>query len=382
MQGRLLVLRGKLTIEIRCLLAPNTVTDDVSLEDKSPTVNMVFICATNFCKLSMKKPSNLLLKLSRRIFEDAQSREKFIEALINPQPFNPCILWCRERPKTSPFEIESPIFWQPDFIDRLSLGVKPGKHPLHNEGYFYCLDFSSVFAASSLLTISQPVVSQAVVGQSINTVFDMCAAPGGKSIFAWKLLQPNLLISNEVIGKRLGMLISNFKRCHIYPHIIVNRDSSIFADKIPLSSNLVIVDAPCSGQSLLAKGDKAPGCFHPTTINKNANRQKRIIANSAQIVAPQGYLAYTTCTYSPEENEGVCEWLLKKFPQFEAIEIDHLKSYQSELTTIPCYRMFPQSGLGAGAFTVLLKNTEEKPANQINADILSSFTNLVGKNPK
>ena len=330
----------------------------------------------------MEKPSNLLLKLSKRIFEDAESREKFIEALINPQPFHPCILWCGEKPETSPFETEIPIFWQPDFIDRLSLGAKPGKHPLHTQGYFYCLDFSSVFAASSLLTISQAVIPQSVVPQSINTVFDMCAAPGGKSIFAWKLLQPDLLISNEVIGKRLGMLISNFKRCHIYPHIIVNRDSSIFAENIPLSSNLVIVDAPCSGQSLLAKGDKVPGCFHPTTINKNANRQKRIIANSAQIVASEGYLAYTTCTYSPEENEGVCEWLLNKFPQFEAIEIAHLKAYQSELTTIPCYRMFPQSGLGAGAFTVLFQNTEEKVANPINLEVLSSFTKIIGKEPQ
>lgn len=360
----------------------------------------------------MEKPSNLLLKLSKRIFEDAQSREKFIEALINPKPFHPCILWCREKPNISPFETEVPIFWQPDFIDRLSLGARPGKHPLHHQGYFYCLDFSSVFAASSLLTVSQsvssqPIISQPVDSQSvssqpvgsqsvgfqfvasqaldsqpISTVFDMCAAPGGKSIFAWRLLQPNLLISNEVVGKRLGMLISNFKRCQIHPYILVNRDSSIFAENIPLSSNLVIVDAPCSGQSLLAKGDKAPGCFHPTTVNKNANRQKRIIANSAQIVTPQGYLSYTTCTYSPEENERVCEWLLKKFPQFKAIEVNHLKAYQSELTNIPCYRMFPQSGLGAGAFTALFQNTEEKVANPINLEILSSFTKVVGKNPE
>ncbi len=352
----------------------------------------------------MEKPSNLLLKLSRRIFDNIESREKFIEALINPQPFHPCILWCREKPKDSPFEVEVTIDWQPDFIDRLSLAAKPGKHPLHAQGYFYCLDFSSVFAASILLTIhqsiihqpiisesvisgsvisesiiSESIISEFVISKSINTVFDMCAAPGGKSIFAWKLLQPNLLISNEVIGKRLGMLMSNFKRCYIHPHIIVNRDSSIFAEKIPLSSDLVIVDAPCSGQSLLAKGNKAPGCFHPTTINKNANRQKRIIANSAQIVAPQGYLAYTTCTYSPEENERVCEWFLKKFPQFKAIESDRLKAYRSQLTNIPCYRMFPQSGLGAGAFTVLFQNTEDKPANSVNVEILSSFTKVIGK---
>jgi 16S rRNA C967 or C1407 C5-methylase (RsmB/RsmF family) len=225
------------------------------------------------------------------------------------------------------------------------LGEKPGQHPLHQQGYFYCLDFSSVFAATTLLAIPVP----------ISLVFDMCAAPGGKSIFAWKALQPELLISNEVIGKRLGMLISNLKRCQISPSVVVNRDSSIFAEMFPCSSNIVIVDAPCTGQSLLAKGEKAPGCFHPTAINKSANRQKRIIANSAKLVSPQGYLAYMTCTYSPEENEQVCEWFLERFPQFQAIEISILAKYQSHLAKMPCYRMFPQDMLGAGALKMSVK---------------------------
>ncbi len=309
----------------------------------------------------MEIPSNLLLKLSKRLFKNLENQEKFIEALIKPKPFLPCILWCQEKPENLPFIVERSISWQPSFIDRLPLGTKPGQYSLHEQGYFYSLDFSSVFAASILLEITQPV----------QVIFDMCAAPGGKSIFAWKLLQPELLVSNEVIGKRLGMLISNLKRCQISPSIVVNRDSSIFAESIPLSSDLVIVDAPCTGQSLLAKGEKAPGCFHPSAINKSANRQKRIIANSAQIVAPQGYLAYMTCTYSPEENEEVCEWLLRKFPQFKPVEVSHLKDSQSHLTTIPCYRMFPQSGLGAGAFTVLFKNTNECDKQEIDTDSIS-----------
>jgi 16S rRNA C967 or C1407 C5-methylase (RsmB/RsmF family) len=313
----------------------------------------------------MEKPSNLLLKLTRRLFDNPDEQDEFIQALVNPQPFNPCILWCQKKPEVSLFPVETPTVWQPDFIDRLVKGEKPGKHQLHQQGYFYCLDFSSVFAASALLEISLP----------IKLVFDMCAAPGGKSVFAWKLLQPKLLISNEVIGKRLGMLISNLKRCQINPSGVVNRDSSIFAETIPLSSDLVIVDAPCTGQSLLAKGEKADGCFHPTSINKSANRQKRIIANSAQIVAPQGYLAYMTCTYSPEENEQVCEWLLENFPQFKPVEINHLKGYQSHLTTIPCYRIFPQSRLGAGAFTALFKNTEEAEVNEVDINDLSLVWN-------
>lgn len=309
----------------------------------------------------MEKPSNLLLKVARRLFDDADEQAKFIEALVNPKPFSPCILWCQDKPEISHFVVETPTSWQPEFIDRLSLGEKPGQHPLHQQGYFYCLDFSSVFAASVLLTINQPVP----------LVFDMCAAPGGKSVFAWKALKPDLLISNEVIGKRLGMLISNLKRCQIQPSCVVNRDSSIFAEMFAESSNLVLVDAPCTGQSLLAKCEKAPGCFHHTAINKSANRQKRIIANSAQVVAPQGYLVYMTCTYSPEENEQVCEWFLARFPQFQAVEVSHFSKYQSHLTSIPCYRMFPQDGLGAGAFTVLFKNMNEGDAKQINLNNLA-----------
>ncbi|TAF04784.1 MAG: RsmB/NOP family class I SAM-dependent RNA methyltransferase [Nostocales cyanobacterium] len=314
----------------------------------------------------MEKPSNLLLKVSRRLFDHTDEQAKFIDALVNPKPFSPCIIWCQDKPEVAPFSVEIPTLWQPQFVDRLQIGEKPGQHLLHQQGYFYCLDFSSVFAASILLTINQPVP----------LVFDMCAAPGGKSVFAWKALKPDLLISNEVIGKRLGMLIYNLKRCQIKPSCVVNRDSSIFAEMFSQSSNLVMVDAPCTGQSLLAKSEKAPGCFHHTAINKSANRQKRIIANSAQMVSPQGYLAYMTCTYSPEENEQVCEWFLQRFPQFQAVEVSHLSNYQSHLTTVPCYRMFPQDGLGAGAFTVLFKNMAEGEAKKVDLDTIAILNKM------
>lgn len=298
----------------------------------------------------MEAPSKLLVKLSRQLFSDAEEREKFVEAIANPQPFNPCILWRNQPANPHPFAVETPTPWQPEFCDRLSLKTKPGQHPLHQQGDFYCLDFSSVFAASSLLTIPK----------SVNLILDMCAAPGGKSLFAWKALQPDLILCNEVIGKRTGMLISNLKRCEIHPSFVSSKDSKILAEIIPKTANVVIVDAPCTGQSLLAKGGKALGCFHPVNINKNANRQKRILANSAKTVAPQGYLAYMTCTYSREENEGVSEWFLSKFPEFEAIAVPPLVAYQSHLTDIPCYRMLPQTGLGAGAFSILFRNKSKE----------------------
>lgn len=294
----------------------------------------------------MAQASNLLVKLARRLFANPHEQNKFIDALTNPQELGSCILWCQQQPQEIDWEILPPTTWQPNFIQRIAPGSKPGRHPFHEQGYFYCLDFSSVFAASILLTIPAP----------IHCIFDMCAAPGGKGIFAQTLFQANLLISNETIGKRIGMLVSNLNRCQIQPVAVVSRDSSFFAEHIPQSCDLVIVDAPCSGQSLLVKGESVPGCFHPTTINKNANRQKRILANSAQLVAPQGYLAYMTCTYSIEENEGVCDWLLNKFPQFQPVPVPHLEEFRSHLSPNPYYRMFPFHQLGAGAFTALFKN--------------------------
>lgn len=310
----------------------------------------------------MEKPSNLLLKLTRNLFTDTTEQEKFIQAIVNPQPFNPCILWLQQKPTIHPFTVENPTHWQPEFVDRLAINTKPGKHQLHESGHYYCLDFSSIFAASILLTISQPV----------KLILDMCAAPGGKSIFAWKTLHPELLISNEVIGKRIGMLISNLKRCQISQSVVTSADSEKLAEIIPQTANLVIVDAPCTGQSLLAKGEKAPGCFHPVTINSNANRQKRILANSAKIVAPQGYLAYMTCTYSPAENEQVTEWFIAKFPQFQPVQVTDLAAHQSHLTNLHCYRMWPQDRLGAGAFTVLFQNQEEGRINQLSEDFLDA----------
>lgn len=303
----------------------------------------------------MDKPSNLLLKLSRQLFTDSADQETFVDALMHPKSFHPCILWCQSKPQDIPFVIEPALNWQPEFVDRLSRSEKPGQHSLHEQGFYYCLDFSSIFAASVLLRVVEP----------IEFVFDMCAAPGGKSIFAWKRFSPKQLLSNEVIGKRTAALISNFKRCKISPAWVLSLDSQVLADLIPRSLPLVLVDAPCSGQSLIAKGGKAPGCFHPVHVNKNANRQKRILANSAQLVSPGGYLTYMTCTYSPEENEQVIAWFLERFPNFQTVKVPDLLDYQSHLTETFCYRMFPQTGLGAGAFTTLLQNTESGKANSL-----------------
>lgn len=308
-------------------------------------------------------PSKLLLKFAQRLFAESADQEAFIHALTNPQSQPASILWNRPKPADFEFTPLPAVSWQPPWVDRLPIESQPGKHAWHAAGYYYCLDFSSVFAASPLMAVPT----------NPSLVIDLCAAPGGKSLFAYQALQPQLLLSNEVIGKRLGMLISNLKRCQATPAAVTNLDSQVLAAQLPRRAPIVIVDAPCTGQSLLAKGEKAPGCFHPVTINQNANRQKRILANAAQLVAPQGYLAYMTCAFSAAENEQVSAWFLARFPQFKPVAIPHLQAYQSHLSQLPCYRLWPQSGLGAGAFTILMHNTEQGEPADGSAEVLKDL---------
>ncbi|NJL47420.1 MAG: RsmB/NOP family class I SAM-dependent RNA methyltransferase [Leptolyngbyaceae cyanobacterium SM2_5_2] len=311
----------------------------------------------------MVTPSNLLLKLSHKLFNQAYEQQAFVAALMTPQPYPAALLWMQSRPDPFPFALASPLPWQPAWVDRLTPGQRPGQHPLHDQGAYYCLDMASVFAAAVLAAIPTPVA----------TVLDLCAAPGGKSLLAWQLLAPQQLWCNEVIRKRVKVLIANLKRCGLTDALVFNLDPKIWADQIPHTASVVIVDAPCSGQSLLAKGDRALGCFHPVNISRDASRQKRILGNAAQTVASGGYLAYMTCTFSPEENEQVVAWFLKTFPQFEPVTVPLLQGYASSLTDFPCYRLWPQSGIGAGGFTSLFQNQGDAPRSAVSEEFVTTY---------
>ena len=301
----------------------------------------------------MEKVPKFQAKLAKSLFTSQVDQDAFLEALHTTQPDSEALILLTKNELTSNFDTFPSLDWQNEFILRLKPDQRPGTTKSHEEGCIYCLDFSSVFAASVLNCINDP----------IDSILDVCAAPGGKAIFAWKLLSPNFIICNEVIGKRIAALISNLKRCKIEPAFVSGLDVGTLSKRYSSLFDLVLVDAPCSGQSLLVKGKPSPGAFHPSTINLNSNRQKRIIANASQCVAPGKYLVYMTCTFSKEENEDVLKWFVKKFPNFVNIKVDQLSEYQSTLSDLHCYRLYPQSKLGAGAFTALFQNASAGEKN-------------------
>ncbi len=296
----------------------------------------------------VEKESSGVRRLALKLFAESAEQERFINALTAPQEFAQAIIWLNDRPKPTPLATEARLDWQPQYVDRLVGGQKPGRHPLHQAGAYYCLEFSSVFAAS--VFDGMKIRPQVVI--------DLCSSPGGKAIFAARSLAPQLLVCNEVIKKRTAQLIANLERCAIGRAVVTSCDPAVLSAALPQSAGLVIVDAPCSGQSLIARNKRAAGCFHPVIINKNARRQRRIIACAAAMIAPGGYLAYMTCTFAAQENEEIAAWLVKHFPHFKTLAVPALAAFQSRLAPFPCYRFWPQDGYGAGAFAALFQNQE------------------------
>ena len=297
----------------------------------------------------MELPNNAR-KLARSLFEDTASQQNFLSSLEAANSER------KVQIATNGICTDQNLAeWAPDFVIEHE-GKSPGNQN-------YQLDLSSVFACAPLNQIENDYEFN---------VLDVCSAPGGKAVFTSVALSPKTLICNEVIGKRIKMLTSNLERCNIRNVSVINNDSKILAENFNGVFDLVLVDAPCSGQSLIAKGEKALSCFHPATINQNSNRQRRIIANSIKCVAPSGYLLYSTCTFSIKENEKVLEWAMKTFPELSTVEVPVLAKHHSTYSDLHCYRLWPQDGYGAGAFTALLKNNSEGQSRPLESEKLRS----------
>jgi 16S rRNA C967 or C1407 C5-methylase (RsmB/RsmF family) len=309
--------------------------------------------------------SNAALRQAQRLFPESPAEaEHFIAALQAQESSGHTIAWIRDRSPV-PLPILPPSSWQPEWLDRVSGDSGAGRHPLHESGAYYCLDSSSVFA-SRVLT---------VVPKAPRLAIDLCASPGGKSVLTWRTLQPQYLLANEVTGKRVPPLLQNLRRCGITPASVCSMEPQELAQLLPEAADLVVVDAPCSGQSLIARGKDAPGCFHPSIITMNAQRQRRILAPALSLVAPGGHLAYITCTYAEKENEANLAWVLKRFPHFTAVSVPLLSPNASHLSSHPCYRLWPQHREGAGAFAVLFQHSGSATA-------APDITSLLARLPK
>jgi 16S rRNA C967 or C1407 C5-methylase (RsmB/RsmF family) len=301
--------------------------------------------------MPVKINEKLLRRLSRELFQDETEREIFVQTIqsgIVEHSAIVCLDKSADLQLQSEYVIESE--WLPSWVKVVSAEHTFGSSEFHTDGKIYCMDLSSVFVGAALCSAELRSFLPASP-----RVLDLCSSPGGKAVFASRALQPAFLCCNEIIGKRHPALLSNVKRCQIPNAVVTSHDPQYFAEALANMFHLVIVDAPCSGQSLVLKGIKAEGAFHEVTQKRNAMRQRRILGNAAQAVLPGGLLLYSTCTFGATENEDNLTWFLKKNPDFELQALESFSKHRSELIPQPCYRFWPHRDSGAGAFFAVLR---------------------------
>lgn len=235
--------------------------------------------------------------------------------------------------------------WLPPRVFVPQEGERPTTHADYAAGLYYSLDLSSCWESAALAVVPPP-----------NSSLDMCAAPGGKTMLMAARHTPQAHTANEVNAARRGILRQNVQLCGL-PNTEV---SGLRPDQWAAEGrvfDLLLVDAPCSGQSLLCKGIKNPGCLGAQMVNGNAKRQKGIMLAAVQCVAPGGHILYSTCTYDPDENEKVMAYILRRVPGWQAVEVPSLAEFRSTLADFPCYRLLPEHGFGAGGFCCLLRKS-------------------------
>jgi NOL1/NOP2/fmu family ribosome biogenesis protein len=191
-------------------------------------------------------------------------------------------------------------------------------------------------------------------------VLDLCAAPGGKSTHLSSLLSDDsLLVSNEVIHTRAQVLSENLKKWG-NPNVIVTCSDPRDFSRLPGFFDVVVVDAPCSGEGLFRRDPSAMDEWSEANMELCSQRQRRILADVWPCLAEGGLLIYSTCTFNPSENEENIIWL-SKFAEIEAVPLNVPGDWGIETTfadEYPCYRFYPHKVKGEGFFTAAVRKSE------------------------
>ncbi len=243
-----------------------------------------------------------------------------------------------------PCEPRERFSWLPEKVLLPEAGVNPVQYADYEAGMYYVLDLSSCWEGAAL----------SAVPRAPERSLDLCAAPGGKTMLLAARFPLQNHTANEVQARRRGILRGNLLRCGVEHTQVTGFRPDQWAEQGE-QFDLLLVDAPCSGQSLLCKGISNPGCLGSAAVNGNAKRQRGIMLQAVSCVRPGGHILYTTCTYDPEENERVISYLLRRFSDWRAEDVPLLAAFRSDLCDFPAYRLFPHHGCGAGGFCCLLR---------------------------
>lgn len=204
-------------------------------------------------------------------------------------------------------------------------------------------------------------------------ILDLCAAPGGKTThLADRLCGRGLLVSNEIHPARAKILSRNVERMGICNAMVTNEDSAHLAAVFPAYFDRVVVDAPCSGEGMFRKDVQARSEWSEDHVHLCAKRQREILDNAAVLLRPGGRMVYSTCTFSPEEDEEQIAWFLENHPEFSVVRVTEKERLPglcaglsgSLLPVHPeladTFRIWPHRAEGEGHYLALLEKSAEE----------------------
>ncbi|MBO4847776.1 MAG: RsmF rRNA methyltransferase first C-terminal domain-containing protein [Clostridia bacterium] len=234
--------------------------------------------------------------------------------------------------RISPWELTPTGILPEGFV--VSGAENVGRHPYHAAGLFYMQEPSAMSAV-------------AAAGEDLGelAVLDMCAAPGGKTGgVAARMNGRGILVANEIVPKRAKLLAQNIERLGVTNAAVICERPDRIAEALPGFFDVVMVDAPCSGEGMFRKDGTAILEWSPEHVSACAERQKLIMESAADCVAAGGCIVYSTCTFSREENEGVIEDYLARHGDFS---VEHME------------RLYPHTSCGEGHFVCRLRRDGE-----------------------
>lgn len=243
---------------------------------------------------------------------------------------------------------------------------KVGNHPYHHAGLIYVQE-PGAMAPAECVDIKPDWF-----------VLDMCAAPGGKSTqLKNKLGENGVLVSNEIISSRCKILTGNIERLGLKNTVVTCMDTEKLASRFQNTFDLVMVDAPCSGEGMFRKEEIAVSEWSNENVLMCAKRSADILENAVKTLKSGGYIVYATCTFSLEENEMMIDSFLQNHPEFELVPANERvqKSTADGVKFSGCKcenihfarRFYPHIAKGEGQFMAVLHHKGEKIGNNFYA---------------
>lgn len=223
--------------------------------------------------------------------------------------------------------------------------------PALHQGLYYVQEPSSMFAGHVAAELVRHLPDCRL------KVLDACAAPGGKTTaIADELTSGSTVVANEFDRSRSAVLAENIAKWGNPAVIVTQGDTSRFR-KMRGTFDIVMVDAPCSGEGMMRKDAKAVEQWSEALVAQCVARQKEILENLADTVTPGGYLIYSTCTFNRHENEEIIDWLISSY-DFQPVNIPINPSWgivTTEASGVCCHRFLPSHLRGEGLFMAVMQ---------------------------